>query len=108
MKQQKQNTATSTISLENKVVAHHISDGSELIPAEIQANDRHNRTQLLDQPLVTGYTLDDEGFINNYAIQPDMSLAEYPSVEQQQRYIFLGIGAFLFVAVTMVIAFAVS
>ncbi|MFB2772459.1 photosystem II assembly protein Psb34 [Pelatocladus sp. BLCC-F211] len=108
MKQQKENTATPTITLENKVVAHHTSDGSELIPAEVQANTRHNNSQLLDMPFVTGYTVDDEGIINNYAIQPDMSLAEYPSAKQQRRYIFLGIGAILFVAVTVLIAFAVN
>ena len=33
----KQNKS-STITLENKVVAHRISDGSGLIPAEIKAN----------------------------------------------------------------------
>ena len=40
----------STITLrKDKVVAHHTSDGSELIPSEIQ-----------------------EGMINNYATEPDL------------------------------------
>jgi hypothetical protein len=108
MTQQKENTTTPTITLENKVIARHTSDGSELVPAEIQASNRHNYSQLLDISLVTGYTVDDEGFINNYAIQPDISLAEHPSTEQQQRYIFSGIVAILFVAVTILIGFAVS
>ncbi|MBW4633725.1 MAG: ssl1498 family light-harvesting-like protein [Iphinoe sp. HA4291-MV1] len=108
MKEQKENTGSRTITLEKEVVAYHKSDGSELIPAEVQANVGHNGSQLLDLPLATGYTIDDEGIINNYAIQPDMSLAEYPSAKQQRRYFFLGIGAILFVAVIALIAFALS
>ena len=92
----------------NKAIAHLRSDGSELIPAEVQARRHRDGSQLLNMPLATGYTLDDEGMINNYAIQPGMSLAEYPSPEQQQRYIFQGAVAILFVALTLMIAFAVS
>ncbi|MGH7998283.1 MAG: photosystem II assembly protein Psb34 [Brasilonema sp.] len=108
MKEQKENTGSRTITLEKKVVAHHLSDGSELIPAEVQANIGQNGSQLLDLPLATGYTVDDEGIVNNYAIESDMSLAKYPSAKQQWRYLFLGIGAILFVAVIALIAFAVS
>ncbi len=92
----------------NKAIAHLRSDGSELIPAEVQARRHRDGSQLLNMPLATGYTLDDEGMMNNYAIQPGMSLAEYPSPEQQQRYIFQGAVAVLFVALTLMTAFAVS
>lgn len=34
-----------TITLEKKVVAHHIRDGSELIPVEIQANTQEERNR---------------------------------------------------------------
>lgn len=71
MKEQKENTGSRTITLEKKVVAHHLTESSELIPAEVQANIRHHSSQLLDLPLATGYTVDDEGIIKNYAIQPD-------------------------------------
>ncbi|MBE9166670.1 ssl1498 family light-harvesting-like protein [Pleurocapsales cyanobacterium LEGE 06147] len=98
----------STITLKDKVVAHHISDGSELIPAEIQTNTSFDNSQLPNTPLSRGYTVDDEGIINNYATEPDMSLADYPSPEQQKRYIFLGAGAMLFVATVLLTAFAVS
>lgn len=84
------------------------SDGSELIPAEVQANTRLNGSKLLDVPLTSGYTVDDEGINNNYAIEPDMSSAEYPSPKQQQRYIFLGAGAILFIAMIVMIAFVAS
>nr|WP_228045387.1 ssl1498 family light-harvesting-like protein [Tolypothrix sp. PCC 7601] len=62
----------------------------------------------MNLPLATGYTVDDEGMLNNYTIQPAMSLAEYPSTKQQQRYIFQGAVAIVFVALTLLTAFAVS
>ena len=94
-----------TITLEkDKVVAHHISDGSELIPAEVKANTGFdNKT-----PISEGYTVDDEGIINNYATEPNMYLANYPSPEQQKRYIFLGAGAILLVVIALMMAFSVS
>lgn len=88
---------------EKKAAAHPPSDGSELIPAEVQANAREAA-----EPLGTGYTVDDEGIVNNYAIEPKMSESEYPSPKQQRRYLFLGAAAILFVALAIWIAFAVS
>jgi hypothetical protein len=98
----------STITLKDKVVAHHISDGSELIPAEIQADTSFDNSQLVNIPLSRGYSVDDEGIINNYATEPDMSLADYPSPKQQKRYIFFGAGAMLLVVIILLTAFAVS
>jgi hypothetical protein len=72
---------------EKKVVAHPPSDGTELIPAEVQANIRHEDGSPLHEPLGAGYTVDDEGIVNNYALESEMSKAEYPSPKQQQRYI---------------------
>jgi hypothetical protein len=82
------------------------SNGSELIPAEAQAYKRSNSTQLLEVPV--GRTVDNEGLNNNYAIQPAMSLAEYPSSEQQKRYAFQGAIAIVFVALTLLTVFVVS
>ncbi len=98
----------SSIALKDKVVAHHISDGSELIPAEIQANTHKEISKCLNKPLGAGYRVDDEGIVNNYAIEPDMFLADYPSPEQQKRYVSLGAGAMLLVAITLLTAFAAS
>ncbi len=92
----------------NKAIAHLRSDGSELIPAEVQARTHREGSQLLNVPLAHGYTVDDEGMIDNYAIQPAMSLTEYPSTEQQQRYIFQGAVVIVFVALTLLTALAVS
>ncbi|MGL5942963.1 MAG: photosystem II assembly protein Psb34 [Waterburya sp.] len=97
-----------TITLNNKVVAHHISDGSELIPSEIQANTREEISKCLNQSLKDGYTVDDEGIVNNYATEPDMSLTDYPSSKQQKRYILLGSVAMLLVVTTLLTAFSVS
>ena len=93
---------------EKKAAAHPPSDGSELIPAEVQANTREEASKSLNEPLWAGYRVADEGIVNNYAIEPKMSEAEYPSSKQQQRYIFLGAAAILFVALAVWIAFGVS
>ncbi len=104
-----QQNIPSTITLKkDKVVAHHISDGSELIPAEIQANTREEIKQCQNKSLEDGYVIDDEGIINNYATEPDLYMANYPSPEQQKRYIFLGAGATLLIIITLLTTFAVS
>jgi hypothetical protein len=96
------------IPLEDKVVAHHTSDGSELIPAEVRAGTKEEISQRQNKSLEAGYIVDDEGIVNNYAVEPDTSLANYPSPEQQKRYIFLGGGAALLVTSVLAIAFTVS
>ncbi|HEY9650572.1 MAG TPA: ssl1498 family light-harvesting-like protein [Coleofasciculaceae cyanobacterium] len=87
---------------------NHPSNGTELIPAEVQANTRHDGSKMPDKPLAHGYTVDEEGLNNNYAIEPEMSSAEYPSPQQQGRYILWGVGAILFVAVLVLVGFLVS
>lgn len=54
------------------------------------------------------YTTDERGIFNNYAAEPSIYYAEYPSQEQQQRYALQGAIATLFVALTLLTAFAVS
>jgi len=93
---------------EKQAAAHPPSDGSELIPAEIQANTQEEASKTLNKPLGAGYTIDEEGSLNNYAIEPKMSTAEYPSPKQQRRYILLGAAATLLVALIVWIAFAAS
>ena len=90
---------------EDNTVAKRHSDGSELIPAEVQANKR-SEDRGTSSP--TGYTVDEEGLVNNYATEPQMSEAQYPSPEKQRRYIFQGAIALLFVAFAVWLAFAVS
>ena len=54
------------------------------------------------------YTRNEEGLLNNYATEPAVYVAEYPSIEQQQRYALQGAIAVLLVTLTMLTAFAVS
>ncbi|WP_342799597.1 photosystem II assembly protein Psb34 [Hyella patelloides] len=89
-------------------MGHHISDGSELIPAEIPTGKREGINKRQNKSLEVCYTVDDEGIINNYATEPSMFLANCPSPEQQKRYVFLGAGAMLLVVTTLLTAFTVS
>ena len=99
----------STITLkQDKVVAHHISDGRELIPSEIQASTPEEISKCQNKSLEEGYVIDDEGIINNYATEPDLYMANYPSPEQQKRYVFWGVGATLLVTIALITAFTVS
>lgn len=52
------------------------------------------------------YTTNEEGILNNYAIEPKMSYSEYPSLEQQRRYALQGAVAVLLVTSLILIAFA--
>ena len=54
------------------------------------------------------YTRDEKGIINNYATEPQMYFADYPSVEQQRSYLFQGAYAILLVSALMLTALAVS
>lgn len=80
----------------------HYSDGSELIPSEIKPDLQSK------EHLAAGYTKDDEGIINNFAQEPAISVATYPTRQQQFRYLFLGAGAIILVATLLLIGFAVS
>jgi hypothetical protein len=89
----------------------HHSDGSELVPAEVQVNKRHDNHGT-DVPLqssaVPGSTIDDEGLLNNFAVEPKIYPSEYPSRSQQRRYIYWGIAATLLVALLVLISTFVS
>jgi hypothetical protein len=54
------------------------------------------------------YTFNETGVTNNYAVEPEIYFAEYPSLEQQRRYMFQGAVAILLVSVTILTALAVS
>jgi hypothetical protein len=97
-------TQGKTLNLNEK----HYSDGSELIPAEVQTHIRPNEAESIDMPFAVGYTIDDEGLLNNFAVEPDIYLSEYPSPRQQRYYSVLGATAILFVVMLMMITFFVS
>lgn len=53
-------------------------------------------------------TIDDQGRFNNYATEPKMYLAEYPSQEKQRQYAFQAGFAILLVCSLVLTAFGVS
>ncbi|VEP13111.1 conserved hypothetical protein [Hyella patelloides LEGE 07179] len=50
----------------------------------------------------------DNGTLNNYAVEPKMSYAEYPTVWEQKRYLKQGAVAALFVTALVLVSFVVS
>jgi hypothetical protein len=53
-------------------------------------------------------TVSQEGLLNNYATEPDLYYAVYPSVEQRRNYALQGAIATLFVTALVLISFAAS
>ncbi|TVQ46102.1 MAG: ssl1498 family light-harvesting-like protein [Gloeocapsa sp. DLM2.Bin57] len=98
----KQPVTTTTTPSNKSANSVHYSDGTELIPSGINSDLEDN------DELVKGYTEDDEGLINNYAVEPAAYAASYPNPRQQLRYLFWGAGAVVFIVTILVIAFAVS
>jgi hypothetical protein len=98
----KQTINQATIDQDVQIQIPHYSDGSELVPSEIKFDLQSKGN------LVAGYTKDDEGIINNYAVEPDIYPATEPTSKQQSHYVFLGAGAMVFVATLLLIAVSVS
>ena len=89
----------------------HHSDGSELVPAEVQANehrDNQNAGDPVQSSAIPGSTINDEGLLNNFAVEPKIYPSEYPSRPQQRRYIYWGIAATLLVTSLILISTFVS
>ena len=53
-------------------------------------------------------TVGNDGLMNNYAVEPKMYYAEFPSEWQQKQYLFQGTIAFGFIALTILTALSVS
>ncbi|MCA1992739.1 MAG: ssl1498 family light-harvesting-like protein [Coleofasciculus sp. S288] len=53
-------------------------------------------------------TINQEGLLNNYALETPVYYAEYPNLTQQRRYALQGAFAILLVNFLVLIAFAVS
>jgi hypothetical protein len=86
----------------------HFSDGSELAPAEVIARMNREGDSFLSLPNTMGATVDQEGLVNNYAVMPQVYLADFPSPAQARKYAFQGAFALLFFASLIFTAFAVS
>lgn len=54
------------------------------------------------------YITDERGLLNNFAVEPVVYAAEFPSPAQQRQYFLQGAIGLLLVASALFIAFAVS
>jgi hypothetical protein len=54
------------------------------------------------------YTTNNEGLLNNYAVEPEMYYAEYPSEWQQRRYALQGAIATLLIASLVLVGISVG
>ncbi|MDJ0651061.1 MAG: ssl1498 family light-harvesting-like protein [Xenococcaceae cyanobacterium MO_188.B19] len=50
----------------------------------------------------------DNGTLNNYAVEPEMTYAEYPTLWEQKNYLKQGAVAALFVTALVLVSFVVS
>ena len=53
-------------------------------------------------------TKEENGLLNNYAVEPQITYSESPTSNEQRRYLIQGIVAALVITATIVTAFAVS
>ncbi|MBD2447003.1 ssl1498 family light-harvesting-like protein [Nostoc sp. FACHB-152] len=53
-------------------------------------------------------TIDEQGILNNYATEPKVYYAAYPSAEEQRKYVFQGAIATLFLTAIILVALGVS
>lgn len=96
-----------------------VSDGSELVPAEVGARKEREGSLPPNTPeaksneketdssmnTTSGYTVSEQGLVNNYAVTPKVYPAKPPSEEEQKEYAFQGGLAFLLVTVVVFIAY---
>jgi len=54
------------------------------------------------------YTTDERGITNNYATEPNLYFAEYPSPEQQQHYALQAAFATLLIGLVTLVGISVS
>lgn len=85
-----------------------VNSGNELIPAEASARILREGNTFLRKPQFLGATVDQEGLTNNYAVEPGMYLASFPSPEQVQQYVLQGALASVLVLSLVLTAIAVS
>lgn len=84
------------------------SNGSELVPTEVRSRMQREGSTFLQRPNVNGTTIDREGLTNNYAVEPEMYYAAFPSPEQARQYVWQGAVAALLVVSVFITSVAVS
>ncbi|AFY41668.1 ssl1498 family light-harvesting-like protein [Nostoc sp. PCC 7107] len=53
-------------------------------------------------------TINEDGVLNNYATEPQVYCAEFPTIWEQRRYVLQGAVAATFVTALVLFAFAIS
>lgn len=85
--------AQELIATRNQENASTFSDGSELIPAEVRSQLQREGGDVFRRPAINGATVDREGLTNNYAVEPNMYFAAFPTPAQARRYAYQGLAA---------------
>ncbi len=85
-----------------------VSNGTELTPTEVRSRMRREGRNFLRRPALDGATVDQEGLTNNYAVEPMLYYANFPSPEQARQYARQGAIATLFVVGLILTSLAVS
>jgi hypothetical protein len=80
----------------------------ELVPAEAQSRMDREGVNFLRRPAQNGATVDQEGLTNNYAIEPEMYYALFPSPAEARQYALQGLAAAVFVLGLVATAVGVS
>lgn len=79
-------------------------NGSDLVPAEIQANTSQNDESSVDTPAVSGSMAGNEGWLDNSVVEPEVYPSEYPFSQQQLAYIYRSIATFMLVAALVLLS----
>ncbi len=61
-----------------------------------------------NEPLLPGYTIDEEGNFNIYAIEPNMYMEEAMTPQRRQRYTSMVVAAILLIVMAVSIAFTIA
>lgn len=75
-----------------------------MIPAEIQTYIHPAEAQSIDTPFAADCTIDGEGLLNHFSVEPDMYPSEYPLLRQQRYYDVLEATDVLLVVMLMRVA----
>ncbi len=79
----------------------------ELVPAEAQSRMQREGANFR-RPNTNGVTVDQEGLTNNYAVEPTMYAAVFPSPEQARQYALQAAAAALLIVGLIATSAAVS
>lgn len=104
------NTAVDFVSIARELSANRgqsLNINRELVPAEAQSRMQREGANFR-RPFSNGATVDQEGLTNNYAVEPTMYAAVFPSPEQVRQYALQAAAAALLIVGLIATSAAVS